>query len=92
MADEYGIAALKRRVSRARDFPAGTCPASRHVHSIADALVSKRRKHPIEELWDAEHIASSLYAVLASLWEARKELTKLKNRPMSNRTNTKEKT
>jgi hypothetical protein len=62
---------MRRRVSRARHFPMNTCPASRHLHSIADALTSKQRKHSIEELWSAEHMAGTMYSVLESLWKAR---------------------
>jgi len=29
---------LRRRVNRARNFPDNTCPASRHLHLIAEAL------------------------------------------------------
>lgn len=66
---------LKRRARRARNFPDNTCPASRHVHLIADQLMQKRRCN-VEECWDAEHIASSLYSVLESLWKARTKLAK----------------
>lgn len=62
---------LRRRVNRARNFPRNTCPASRHLHMIADALIDPRRKQPIEELWDAEHMASTMLSVLESLWKLR---------------------
>ena len=91
LSDKERIKALRRRVNKARDFPTHTCPASRHLHIMADCLTSKEGVyHMLNE--EPAHCAESIYAVLASLWEARKELTKLKNRPMSNRTNTKEKT
>lgn len=66
---------VRRRAARARNFPDNTCPASRHVHLIADQLTRKRRCN-VEECWDAEHIAGSLYSVLESLWKARTELAK----------------
>ena len=70
------LAALKRRVSKARRFPTNTCPASRHLHIMADQLTSKRGIYYmlIEE---PDHCAESIYAVLASLWEARTKLTAL---------------
>jgi hypothetical protein len=68
---------MKRRVNRARRFMVNTCPASRHVHVIADQLAAKQRIG-VEEVWDAEHIAGSLYSVLESLWKARLELIRLK--------------
>lgn len=72
------LAALKRRVSRARRFPINTCPSSRHLHIMADCLSSKAGIYYmlIEE---PDHCAESIYSVLASLWEAR---TKLSRRTM----------
>lgn len=67
----------KRAANKARNFPHNTCPASRHLQMIADALVSKRRKCPIEDCWDAEHLASTMYSVCASLWRARTQLRAL---------------
>ena len=66
----------RRRVSRARTFMVNTCPASRHVHMMANALASGETYHMIEE--EPEHVARSLYAVLESLWKARTELARLK--------------
>lgn len=70
------IANVRRRASRARQFPGNTCPASRHLQSIADVLMSKSRKCPMEEVWEAEHMAGTMYAVLESLWKARTELAR----------------
>lgn len=72
---------LRRRVNRARRFPVNTCPASRHLHRIADYLARPKRTHPVEEVWDAEHLAGTMYSVVESLWKARTELAKLKGRP-----------
>ena len=63
------LKALRRRVDKARDFPKNTCPASRHVHIMADCLAEGRVYHPFAE--EPQHCAETLYAVLASLWEAR---------------------
>lgn len=69
---------LRRRVNRARGkaWPAHTCAASRHVHLVAEELLR----------WDAfanfdEHdAAASMLSVLESLWKARMELAKLKEK------------
>jgi hypothetical protein len=68
------LTALRRRVSRARNFPTNTCPSSRHLHIMADQL----SKHGIYHMLNEEpvHCAESIYAVLASLWEARTKLEK----------------
>lgn len=31
---------VRRRVNRARSFPHNTCPASRHLHMMAEALAT----------------------------------------------------
>lgn len=67
---------IRRRVARARRFPVNTCPASRHVHTMADALASGRGYPMLQE--EPEHCAVSLYSVLESLFKARSELEKLK--------------
>lgn len=74
--DKKRLAALKRRVARARDFPTHTCPASRHLQIMADCLTKKRGYPMLAE--EPDHCAESMYAVLAVLWENRKELAKLK--------------
>ena len=64
------LANLRRRVNRARDFPANTCPASRELHQIAEGLL---RGFPI--MADQQmQAAESMLAVLESLWKARTEL------------------
>ena len=72
----WKIENMRRRVNRANNFPHNTCGASRHTRMVADALTSKTREHPIEEIWDAEHIAQSLYATVEALWKARAKLAK----------------
>lgn len=72
------LANQRRRTERARRFPDNTCPASRHVQLIADALVRKPHRYcslrcdPEEAEW----IAGDLYAALESLWKARTKLNK----------------
>lgn len=59
----------KRRTNRARKFPKNTCPASRHVHMMAEALARGEHYHMFEE--EPEHCAGSLLSVLESLWKLR---------------------
>ena len=66
---------LRRRVNRARNFPVNTCPASRHLHLIADALASGRPYPMLTE--EPEHCANSMLAVLESLFKARTRLLKI---------------
>lgn len=63
---------LRRRVSNARNFPTNTCPASRHLHLMADALSKGKPYHMLTD--EPEHCAESIYAVIAALWETRTEL------------------
>lgn len=68
---------LRRRVDRARHFPDNTCPASRHAHQIADALIDGRMLAPG---WrpEGEEMGASILSALESLWKARTELARLK--------------
>lgn len=66
---------LKRRASRAKRFPDNTCPASRHLHLMAQRLAAGK---PYPMLADEpRQCAETMLAVLASLWEARTKLAKL---------------
>lgn len=66
---------LKRRASRAKRFPDNTCPASRHLHLMAQRLSAGK---PYPMLADEpRQCAETMLAVLASLWEARTKLAKL---------------
>ena len=76
MHPDNELKALRRRVSRARNFPVNTCPASRHVHIMADCLTRKGGYPMLTE--EPEHCAGSLYAVLEALFKARTELARLK--------------
>ena len=62
----------RRRTDRARQFPDNTCPASRHVHLMAEALATGRPYPMLQE--EPEHCAGSLLSVLESLWKARTKL------------------
>lgn len=70
--DKKRIAALRRRVNRARRFPDNTCPASRHLHIMADCLMKDGFYQMLSD--SPEYCAESIYAVLESLWEARTKL------------------
>lgn len=81
----------RRRVLRARRGNGSgsvTCPASRHVQNMADALTDPRHgdalRYPMLQE-EPEHCAGSLYAVLESLWKARAELAVLKRKKTEQR-------
>lgn len=67
---------LLRRVRRARDFPFNTCPASRHVQMIGEALIRGKKYHMIDE--EPEHVGGSLLSTVESLFKARTELAQLR--------------
>lgn len=67
--------ALRTRANKARNFPTNTCPASRHVHMMADYLSTVGYYHMFED--EPLHAAGSLYAVVTALWEARTRIAAL---------------
>lgn len=73
------LANVRRRAERAgylnREHIV-TCPASRHVFMMADALAKRGKYHMFDE--DPEHCASGIFAVLESLWKARAEIDRLR--------------
>lgn len=74
-ADKALLKSLRLRVNKARDFPKHTCPASRHLHIMADCLTKKGGYPMLTE--EPVHCAITLYAVLESLWVGRKEIERL---------------
>ena len=66
---------LLRRVNRARDFPKNTCPASRHVQTMAEFMLNGGYSLLTSE---PEYCAVSMLSVVESLWKARKEIARLK--------------
>lgn len=62
---------LRRRVNRARKTFENTCPASRHLHMIAEALATGKAYPMLEE--ETEHCAGTMLSVLESLWKLRTE-------------------
>ena len=75
---------VRRRVNRARRFPVNTCPASRHLHIMADALSMGAKQYPMLQE-EPENCAGSIYSVLESLWKARAELARLRRMERSSK-------
>ena len=67
------------RMNRARHFPEGTDPSSRHAAMIAEALI-RRGEYPmlIEE---PEHCGISIAVTVELLWKARREMARLREKP-----------
>lgn len=63
------VAEVLRAVDQARTGPHVTCPASRHVHQIAEALAKGEPYPMLQE--DPQHCAESMLIVLQSLWMLR---------------------
>jgi hypothetical protein len=55
--------------------PLVTCPSSRHVHTMAEALWKDGHYTMFGE--EPKHCAESMYAVLACLWAARHRIIEL---------------
>lgn len=73
----WSLAALRRRANTARQFPTNTCPASRHLHEMADALA--RGEEYDMFVSEPKHCAETILSVLISLWDARTEIAKLRS-------------
>ena len=69
---------IRRRANRARNFPVNTCPASRHVRLMAEAIASGRGYSMFET--DPELCAAAMFSVLESLWKARTKLATLEKK------------
>lgn len=72
---------MRRRVDRVRNkaFPHSTCAASRHVHLMAECLLTGKKRYPMLQE-EPEHCAVSMLSVVESLWKARLELRKLRGK------------
>lgn len=68
---------IRTRAESARKHPGVTCPASRHVHMMAENLI----KSGYDEIFNNEpdYAAESMLAVVAALWEARARIAELEN-------------
>ena len=60
---------LRRRVSRARSFPANTCAASRCLHGVADDLLRYGMSYRINE--SPRDVAEEILVLLEELWRRR---------------------
>lgn len=68
--------ALLAKLDAVRNFPTNTCPASRHAQMIGEFLL---RKEPYAMLYEEpEHCGVSVLSVVASLYEARTEIERLR--------------
>lgn len=67
---------LLKRVEAARSFPVNTCSASRHAEQIGAALLCSVPYTMLDE--DSKHCGESILATVASLYEARAEITRLR--------------
>lgn len=65
----WALRNLRRRVNRTRHCPDNTCPASRHLHVMADVLAAGKPYPMFDE--EPEHCAATMLAVLESLWKLR---------------------
>ncbi len=63
------------RVYAASQFPANTCPASRHAVQIGEALMRGKPYPMLTE--EPDHCGESILSVVASLWEARTQIERL---------------
>ena len=63
------------RMQRHRNFPHGTCPASRHTAIVAEALLKKQPYPMLEE--EPDHVGHSIASTVSSLWQARAKLDQL---------------
>jgi hypothetical protein len=62
-------------MNESRDFPNNTCPASRHVQIMAEALAKGEKYSMFDE--DPEHCAGSIASVVSSLYQTRTFLKSL---------------
>jgi hypothetical protein len=69
--DKRRLRALLKRVEAARKFPTNTCPASRHLHMIAERLAKGKPYPMLDE--EPEHCAETMLSVIESLWTLRTE-------------------
>lgn len=65
----------RRRTDRARVFPDNTCPASRHVHLMADYLAAGQPYPMLAE--EPDHCAESMLATCEALFKTRTALDAL---------------
>lgn len=64
-----------KMMQESRDFPNNTCPASRHIQLMAEALAKGEKYSMLEE--DPEHCAESIASVVSSLYQTRSFLKQM---------------
>lgn len=74
-ADKARHRKLLKDLAKARDFPANTCPASRHAQIIGERLLKGKPYPMLTE--EPEHCAETILAVVLALYRARSKLTDL---------------
>lgn len=67
--------AYKAAEKERRKAPLVTCPASRHVHLMADALRKRGKYHMFDE--EPLHCSEGLYVTIYALWKARHRVIEL---------------
>lgn len=77
LAEARRVVALRKRALDAADFPRATCPASRHVHETAVALVVGCLPPALEDDDELAHLGANMLATVAALWETRAEVRPL---------------
>ena len=65
-----------KRMDATRNFPANTCPASRHTQQIAESLITGEPYPMLTE--DPAYCGESIAATVAALWETRAERDRLR--------------
>jgi hypothetical protein len=66
-------------MNRARNFPTGTDPSSRHAAMIATALIRRGNYSMLIE--EPEHCGISIAVTVELLWKARREIDRLRALP-----------
>jgi hypothetical protein len=64
------------RTDKARNFPTATCAASRHAQMIGEHLARQQPYPMLTE--EPDHCGVSILSTVASLWEARAEIERLR--------------
>ena len=75
MVKDTHLTAILQQMQAVRRFPQNTCPASRHVQILAEALAEDVEYPMLQE--DPHHIADSIASVVTSLYVARDFLDQL---------------
>ena len=66
------------RMNRARNFPAGTDPSSRHAAMIAEALIRHGEYPMLAD--EPQHCGISIAVTVELLWKARREIDRLREK------------